>query len=81
MIRYADVRRGDVLRMVKAIPDPVPGFQRGDLVRVTAVHSLGVFVENRDGQPCEFVYQCGAAYLEPTQWRDDFPEEQHKAAI
>jgi tricorn protease-like protein len=27
------------------------------------------------------VYQCGAAYLEPTQWRDDFPEEQHKAAI
>lgn len=71
MIDYSQTRRGDILRIVGV---GAPGYaQLGDLVRVTSVHANAVKVEDRDGAPCEFAYNCGAARLEPTEWREDFP--------
>lgn len=71
MIEYAKVKRGDILRIVGA---GAPGFAGlGELVRVLLVRAHGVDVENRNGNLCEFVFNCGAARLEPTEWRDDFP--------
>jgi hypothetical protein len=74
MIDYRSTKVGDVLRIVG---DGAPGYaQLGDLVRVTAVHRNAVQVEDRDGKPCEFVFDCGAARLEPTEWREDLPEKE-----
>lgn len=71
MIVYSDTKKGDILRIVGA---GAPGYaQLGDLVRVVDVRENGVFVENRDGLRVEFVFNCGAARLEPTEWREDFP--------
>lgn len=73
MIVYAEIKPGDILRIVGV---GAPGYARnGDLVRVTEVHPNSVHVEDRDGQPCEFVFNCGAARLEPTEWKDDFPKD------
>jgi len=72
MIDYTQTKRGDILKLVGA---GAPGYaELGDLLRVTEVHTNSVWVENRDGKVCEFVYNCGAARLEPTEWRQDFPE-------
>jgi hypothetical protein len=73
VIEYSKTERGDILRMVKSVPG-LRGFARGDLVRVTARTEQGVMTENRHGEPCEFVFNCGAAHLEPTEWKD-FPEQ------
>jgi hypothetical protein len=71
VIDYAKTARGDILRIVAA---SAPGYAKnGELVRVTAVRSNAVDVENTAGEPCEFAFNCGAARLEPTEWRDDFP--------
>lgn len=71
MIAYSETKRGDILKIVGA---GAPGvYEMGELVRVTDVRHNGVFVENRDGKPCEFVFNCGAARLEPTEWKNDFP--------
>ena len=71
MIEYSKVKRGDILRIVG---DGAPGYASlGDLVRVTDVQVNSVKVEDRFGNPCEFVFNCGAARLEPTEWREDFP--------
>lgn len=71
MIKYADTKRGDILRIVAA---GAPGYAKnGELVRVKDVRSNAVDVENTAGEPCEFAFNCGAARLEPTEWRDDFP--------
>ena len=74
VINYAETKRGDILLITGA---GAPGYaELGDLVRVTSVHKEGVIVENRDGKPAEFVFNCGAARLEATEWRNDFPETQ-----
>ncbi len=74
MIDYQKVKRGDILRLVGA---GAPGYANlGDLVRVTEVFPNGVRVEDKKGDPCEFVYNCGAARLEPTEWTQDFPKEE-----
>jgi hypothetical protein len=71
MIEYSKTQVGDILRIVGA---GAPGYAaNGDLVRVTKVHANAVSVEDRDGAPCEFLFNCGAARLEPTDWRADFP--------
>ncbi len=71
MIEYSKTERGDILRLVGA---GAPGYaQLGDLVRVTEVQPNGVKVEDKQGNPCEFVFNCGAARLEQTEWRQDFP--------
>ena len=73
MIDYNKTSRGDILRVVGA---GAPGYaELGDLVRVVQVDSLGVKVENKRGVTAEFVYNCGAARLEPTEWTADFPSE------
>ncbi len=73
MIEYGKVSRGDVLRIVGA---GAPGYaELGDLVRITEVSANSVFVENRDGAPVEFIFNCGAARLESTEWKEDFPDE------
>jgi hypothetical protein len=73
MIDYAKTRVGDVLKLVGV---GAPGYAKvGDLLRVVEVHKESVWVEDRDGKRCEFVFNCGAARLEPTEWRDDFPDE------
>jgi hypothetical protein len=73
MIKYSEVKRGDILRLVGV---GAPGYAAlGDLVRVTAANQNGVWVEDRHGNPCEFVFNCGAARLEPTEWREDFPAQ------
>lgn len=70
MIDYSKVQVGDVVRVVGV---GAPGYARlGDLLRITEVHTNSVKVEDRDGQPCEFVFNCGAARLEPTEWKTDF---------
>lgn len=71
MVDYSKVKRGDVLRVVAP---GAPGYAKlGDLVRVTSVHANSVMVEDRDGDPCEFAFNCGAARLEITEWTEDFP--------
>lgn len=71
MIEYAKTKRGDILKLVGA---GAPGYAAlGDLLRVTKINTNGVEVEDRHGKPCEFVYNCGAARLEPTEWTEDFP--------
>jgi hypothetical protein len=73
VIDYANVQRGDILRLVGA---GAPGYAKlGDLLRVTEVFPNGVKVEDRRGEPCEFVFNCGAARLEPTEWKSDFPDQ------
>ncbi len=72
MIEYDKVQRGDILKLVGA---GAPGYAKlGDLLRITEVHHNSVSVEDRDGKPCEFIYNCGAARLEPTEWKNDFPQ-------
>ena len=72
MIEYKDTNRGDILKIVGA---GAPGFaELKDLVRVTATHTSSVFVENRDGKTAEFAFNCGAARLAATEWKDDFPD-------
>ena len=72
MIDYQEVKKGDILSIVGA---GAPGYaELGDLVRVTEVHANSVRVEDRDGKDCEFVFNCGAARLSPTEWKEDFPE-------
>lgn len=77
MISYSKTKRGDILKVVGV---GVPGYaELGDLVRVTSVALNAVMVEDRHGEPCELVYNCGAARVEPTEWRNDFPEEEATA--
>lgn len=74
MIKYDETEVGDILRVVGA---GAPGtYDLGELVRVTEVHANSVTTENRDGKPCEFLYNCGAARLEPTEWKKDFPSSE-----
>ena len=80
MIKYNETQRGDILKIVGA---GAPGtYSLGDLVRVTSVEKEGVHVENSRGVRCEFVFNCGAARLESTAWKD-FPvaEESSKSVI
>ena len=71
MIDYSKTNRGDILKLVGR---GAPGYAKlGDLLRVTLVHVNSVNVEDRDGKPCEFVYNCGAERLEATEWKNDFP--------
>ena len=73
MIKYSETKVGDVLKIVGA---GAPGYAlKGDLVRVTEVHDNSVMVEDRDSNPCEFIYNCGAARLEVTEWKEDYPKE------
>jgi len=71
MIEYDKVNRGDIL----IITGPgAPGYAEiGDLVRVIGVTLNSVRVEDKYGKPCEFVFNCGAARLEETKWKKDFP--------
>jgi len=71
MIDYSKIKVGDILRLVG---EGAPGYAKnGDLLRVTEVSLNGVKVEDKHGSPCEFVFNCGAARLESTEWRNDFP--------
>lgn len=72
MIDYTKTNVGDVLRIVGEGASMYA--ELGDLVRVKRVHANSVFVENRDGVECEFVFNCGAARLEVTEWNNEFPE-------
>ena len=76
MIAYNETHRGDILRMTKPAPDPRGGFAQGDLVRVRELTAQGVLVESKTLRDYEFVFNCGAAYLEPTEWKNDFPDQQ-----
>jgi hypothetical protein len=70
MVNFDQVNMGDILRIVGT---GAPGFaNNGDLVRVIAQATLGVIVENKYGHKAEFVFNCGAARLEKTVWREDF---------
>lgn len=70
MIEYENTKVGDILKIVGR---GAPGYANiGDLVRVIEVHKNSVKVENRDGETVEFLYNCGAARLEPTEWKEDF---------
>ncbi len=72
MIDYKKVSKGDIVEIVEP---GAPGYAEiGDLVRVTEVHHNSVKVENRDGEPCEFLYNCGAKRLKETEWKEDFPK-------
>ena len=71
MIEYSKVKRGDIVRLTKPTPDAI--LKKGDLVRVVEVWTNGLRTEDQRGEPYEFVFNCGAAYLEATEWRSDFP--------
>jgi hypothetical protein len=78
VINFSEVQRGDILKLVGA---GAPGYaQLGDLLRITGVTKNGVMVEDRHGKPCEFIFNCGAARLEPTEWKSDFPVEAESLA-
>ncbi|MHB1953560.1 MAG: hypothetical protein ACYCOU_07385 [Sulfobacillus sp.] len=71
MIDYDKTNRSDILRII----DPRSrdyGCEIGDLVRVLERTEQGVRVEKKDGGTVEFVFNCGAARLEPTEWTGDF---------
>jgi hypothetical protein len=71
MIQYSQTHRGDILRVVGA---GAPGYAKnGELVRAINVRENGVVVENVHGTEADFCFNCGAARLEPTEWRNDFP--------
>lgn len=71
MIDYAKTSRGDILRIVGA---GAPGYAEiGELVRVLDVNTNSVLTENEKGEQCSFVFNCGAARLEETEWKRDFP--------
>lgn len=71
MIDYSQTSRGDILRIVGA---GAPGYAAiGDLVRALEATKNGVLVEDRRGEKAAFVFNCGAARLEPTEWTNDFP--------
>lgn len=73
MIEYSKVKRGDILKLSES-GQGAPGYAaKGDLLRVTEVFPNSVKVEDRSGEVCEFIYNCGAARLEPTEWKSDFP--------
>jgi len=73
MIDYKEVRKGDILK-VSEDGAGAPGYAAyGELLRVTEVFENGVTVEDKNGSRASFYYNCGAARLEPTEWRDDFP--------
>jgi hypothetical protein len=77
MINYKEIARGDILRVVA---QGAPGYAAlGDLVRVVTCAVNSVTVENRDGVEAEFLYNCGAARLEKTEWTHDFPESKTSA--
>ncbi|MCF8017817.1 MAG: hypothetical protein K9L62_00330 [Vallitaleaceae bacterium] len=74
MIKYSEIQKGDILRIVGA---GAPSYaQNGELVRVKEVELNSVTVENRKGFTADFMYNCGAARLESTEWKNDFPEQQ-----
>jgi hypothetical protein len=71
MIDYSKVSVGDILRIVGA---GAPGYaELGDLVRITQVFRNAVEVEDKNGNRVHFYYNCGAARLESTEWKKDFP--------
>ncbi len=73
-IKFSETKRGDILKLVAL---GAPGYAKlGDLLRVKRVFKEAVLVENRDGAEVEFVFNCGAARLEATEWREDFPSTQ-----
>lgn len=72
MIDYSEVKRGDILKIVG---EGAPGMaELGDLVRVLKPSVQGVLTETKYGNTIDFVFNCGAARLEETEWKDDFPE-------
>ena len=74
MIAYQQTNSGDILKIVGA---GAPGYaEMGDLVRVLKRTMNGVEVENKKGESGEFFFNCGAARLEPTEWKDDFPKQE-----
>lgn len=73
MIDFTKTTKGDILRL---IGEGAPGYaELGDLLRVTDVLHHSVMVEDKKGMQTEFISNCGAARLEPTMWKNDFPEE------
>ena len=73
MINYSKTNRGDILKLVGV---GAPGYAKlGDLVRVKVRTVNGVMVENRNGEECELCFNCGADRLDPTEWKNDFPDQ------
>lgn len=73
MINYSEIKVGDILEVTG---EGAPGYYKiGELVRVLTTHKNSCFTENRDGVVVEFVFNCGAARLNPTEWKEDFPKE------
>lgn len=75
-IDYAKVEVGDILELTG---DGAPGYARnGDLLRVIEKTLHGVKVEDKRGEVCEFVFNCGAARLNATAWNRDFPGQERE---
>ncbi|MFL0197304.1 hypothetical protein ACJDU8_17315 [Clostridium sp. WILCCON 0269] len=71
MIKYSETQKGDILRIVGA---GAPGYAKnGELVRVKEVAENSVTIENRNGIIANFIQDCGAARLEQTEWKNEFP--------
>ena len=76
MIEYDKVKKGDILKLSEDGAG-APGYaDKGDLLRITETFPNAVEVENKHGKKVEFAYNCGAARLEPTEWKEDFPPEE-----
>lgn len=74
MINYSETEVGDILEVCGA---GAPGYYViGELVRVKEVSMNGVLVENQNGVDVNFVFNCGAARIKPTEWKKDFPEKE-----
>jgi hypothetical protein len=65
MIDYAKVKYGDTLRVVGECDSDFA--KPGDLVRVVQANANSVLVCNERQSQCEFVSECGAAKLAPSQ--------------
>lgn len=79
MITYESTQRGDILEVIVAVEEDeennVAALKKGALVRVTEAFKDGVKVEDEDGGTHEFYKEDGAAHLEKTEYKDEFPEQ------
>ncbi|WP_315069644.1 hypothetical protein [uncultured Clostridium sp.] len=71
MIKYPETNKGDILKIVGA---GAPGYAKnGELVIVKEVTLNSVTVQNKNGETANFIQDCGAARLEQTEFKNEFP--------
>ncbi len=76
MIKYSEIQKEDILKIVGA---GAPGYAKnGELVLVKEVTLNSVTVQNKNGETANFIQDCGAARLEQTEFKNEFPNKKEE---